>query len=401
MDCSNLADTGSGALLVIVLGLSLVFVTFIIYLRLGTKGRLSLRLFSILLVMFLGAVLLSQPMSSTTYAAGADSRQCTTDSPNSSNGGTGQSGGGQTTPPVAQTLWNIGFNTDSDWNDFSYYNFNPDGVETMSFAAAAGVGTVTGSRPDHATGSSQREMYVFNTAPDVRDGEARALITTENAMTGANTQAGLAVRASSLGDPIHQSAVVVWNNVIFAGTGTSLLGVWQGNQEAGGTFYHDDLGALVLGDSITSLTANGTTGTVTIAGNLDPSLVAGMTLGLRNVDASINGLVTVASIIDAHTFTFNTTKTGSWTNGILDYTINSQRWFAIRVIGDQATIKHWLPNQPEPAWNDPVYSLTSTLPTTLLNGDASPTSGKFALIVAHVGDNKTIKFSNVSFKSLD
>lgn len=396
MDCLNLADTGADSLLYIVLGLSLIIFAFIIYVRLYSGRKWSSRMFGILLILLLSTVFLAKPMTSTTYA-GTDNQQCSNPA-GSSNGGTGKN---PTIPPVTQNQWNIGFNANSDWGDFTYYNFNPDGVMTKNFTAAAGEGVVTGIRPDHATGSSQREMYVFNTAPNVKDGEARALITTENAITGANTQAGLALRASNLGDPVHQSAVVLWNNVVFAGTGTSLLGVWQGNQEAGGTFYHDDLGGIVISSPITSVVANGTTGTITVAGNLDPTLVTGMSVGIGEVDPSINGIVTVASVVDTHTLTFTTNKTGSWSSGKLGYSINSQRWFAIRVIGNQATIKHWLPNQPEPAWNDPVYSLTSTLPATLLNGDASPTSGKFALIVAHMGDNKTIKFSNVSFRSLD
>lgn len=387
MDCVNLADTGANSLLFIVLGLSLVSVAFVIYLRIHKKTKWSLKSFSFLLFFLLGTILLAQSTGSTRVRAAEE--QCNNQASQS------------TTPPFVQKLWNIGFNANSEWNDFSYYNFSPDGVITMSFSAASGTGTVTGSRPDHATGSSTREMYVFNTAPNVRDGEARALITTENSLTGANTQAGLAVRASNLGDPTHQSAVVIWNNVVFGGTGTSILGVWQGNQEAGGTFLHNDLGTILISDTITNLVANGATGTATVAGNLDPSMMVGTSVGLANVDPSINGLVTVASIVDAHTFTFTTSKTGTWTSGRLDYSINSSRWFAIRVIGNQATIKHWLPNQPEPSWTDPVYSLTSTLPATLLNGDASPTSGKFALIVAHMGDTKTIKFSNVSFKSLD
>lgn len=387
MDCVNLADTGVNSLVFIVLGLSLIVASLFIYWRIYRKNRWSLRTHTILLFWLMGAALLAGSMpGSVARAAG---QQCV--------GQTSQS----TTPPYVQTLWNIGFNANGDWDDFTYYNFNPDGVGTRTLTAAAGTGTVTSSRPDHASSANDRAMYVFESAPNVKDGEARALITTENTLTGVNTQAGLALRASNLGDPTRQVAVVMWNNVIFGGTGTSILGVWQGNQDAGGTFRHDDLGTILVGDSITSLVANGTTGTVTISGDLDPSMAIGTSVGLGNVDPTINGIVTVASIVDTHTFTFSTTKTGSWSSGRLDYSINSQRWFAIRVIGNQATIKHWLPNQPEPSWTDPVYSYTSTLPTTLLNGDASPTSGKFALIVAHMGDTKTIKFSNVSFKSLD
>lgn len=392
MDCSKLAETGNNIIPLVVTAIlvmcPLVIMCFSKRGRSNTARFLSLFVGMVFVLSLAGFV----PTSIVHAEPNCEDTSTTTSTSSSSN----------TTPstPAQQKVWQITFNNNSDWDQFSLANWSLDGTETYTATASGGTGTITGNRTDGSSSSNAREMYVFDGVDNVKDAEVRALVTLENP-SSVNTQGGFVMRASNIGDPVHQAGVIMWNNVIFSATGNSLVGTFWGNQQAGGpTFQSDDFGGITMKSDVSSVVANGSSATVTVQ-MLDPNVVAGSSVSIDNVDPSINGFVTVTNVIDAHNFEFATSQTGSWSSGQTSYAFNYKRWMAARVIGDQVTIKHWLPGQVEPAWNDPVFAVTYTLPSTLSNGDPVPTAGKFALLANHLGDGHAVSYSNVTFKSLD
>ncbi len=393
MDC--LADTGVNIILVAILAVVLVFLALMGF-YFAKKGKQNLKYIAALMFLISGIVgINAQPAN--IYAA--SSQTCTSAASNN------HSSGNSKTPVSVQKVWNVPFNSSSEWNQFTRYNVSNNGspgAVTYNLTASGGTGLITANNPSNIT--NVRDYYVFNPAGSVKDGEVRALVTVDNAVGVGTAQVGFVMRATDLGSGAHQRAVTAWTNVLLWGSGATIGGVWYGNEDAGGAFNYDGGTSGVVSSPITSLVADGSEATVTFADDINFAdfAVGGNYINIVGVDPLVNGTQQITGAPNTHTLTFATTATGSWTStGSIAFNYNIKRWIAAKVVGDQLTVKQWLTTQTEPAWNDPINSFTYTLPTTLTNGDPSPTSGKFGLIVAHEKDGKSVTLSNLKFTSLD
>lgn len=394
MNCDLLAHTGVSIYATVIVALVGVLAAVYVFRKSSSKVKIHW-----LLAWAVGCAMVVAQVGFAGHVSAAANCNPTTPGSTSHSGASGSDDA-----PAVQKLWTVDFNSDDDWNQFTRYNVSNDSpkVVTYNLTASSGTGTITADNPDNA--SNVRDFYVFNPAGNVKDGEVRGLVQVDGDFGVSVNQIGFIMRASNLGSGSHQAAVTAWTNVILWGSGATIAGVWHGNEEAGGTFDYDGGTSDVVSSPITSLVADGSQATVQFADdiNVDDFINNSSYVNIVSVDPSLNGAQQITNMIDTHTLTFNTTATGTWTNtGSIAFNYLAKYWIAAKLVGNQFTIKHWMATQSEPAWNDPINVISYTLPATLGNGDPSPTTGKFGLVIGHADDGKSVGVSNLSFTSLD
>lgn len=399
MDC--LADTGANIFLLIAIATGLSVVAALgIYL--SSRYKRNFKYIASVLIFMIGVLGIGVLPSSSVNAA-SNNTQCGDSSKNvtPSSSSTSNNSDDDSTPTPAQKLWNVPFTSGSDWDDFTNYNFSTEGGPmTFNLTASGGTGKVAAVQTG-TPGGNNRNLFVYNPAGESKDGEVRALIQLCDATCTNVTQAGLVLRASDLGNPVHQRTIIAWTNVISYGLGTTIAGLWQGNMTTGGSFYSHNGAYKEISVPITSLTADGTTATVQLSEAINSSDIPLSQIDINGVDASVDGTyaVTVVGAEPSNTVQFATTANGSWSGGSMGLALNNKRWIAARVIGDQMTIKHWLPGHVEPSWSDPS-NIYWTIPA-VINGEPVPTQGKFGIIFAHGLDGDYVDYTGLQFKSLD
>lgn len=188
-------------------------------------------------------------------------------------------------------------------------------------------------------------------------------------------------------------APTLWQNVIFAGTGTLLPGVWEGsgsvltttNQQATPTAFNG------FPRSIVSATGDGTTVTITCAERHWVELGGLLAVSGQPLLPS-NPQLSVTEVVDPFTFRCARPEVGTQPGGRLLWVIwppDSPRTLAGRLVGTTLTGKQWPTVAPEPSWGDPLKAASLTLPDPLAGGVPLPSGpGRPGIIVAHLGGDR-------------
>jgi hypothetical protein len=236
------------------------------------------------------------------------------------------------------------------------------------------VGSATGIG---GASENDRRFYVL------RDAVATdAEISAEFASTEL-AQCGFALRVQP------DRAVVVWHNIFLVANANLLQGVWEydgsslhsTNQQAHAArgFVHPVRHAVGDGSSMTVTTA--------YAHRLVPGDIV-----LHEGAVQEFGEALVGDTPDASTYTFASSLTGLWESGTWRrVTVQNRRRAAVRLLGTQVLFKQWLPQEPEPSWDDPDRTVINLLPDTLPSGAPTPLGpGGVGLLIAHLGDGQRV-----------
>jgi hypothetical protein len=225
---------------------------------------------------------------------------------------------------------------------------------------------------------NDRRLFLLDQSFEATDVEVYLTYSTE----GAGLQQGGVVCRVKPGGSGHL-APTVWQNIIFAGTGTLLPGTWDftgsvltsTNQQATPQAFNG------FPRVITSITGDGTTVTVTCAERHWLELG-----GLPAVSGSpllpTNPQVTVSEIVSPFVFRAPRSEVGTQPGGRLVWVIwppGSPRTIAARLVGSTITGKQYPAVAPEPSWADSV----KTASVVLAAAPSGP--GRPGFIVAHLG----------------
>lgn len=290
---------------------------------------------------------------------------------------------------------NFGWYDDDDWDSWDIETISaPTPVNTFTLTTSFGVGTFTATGPPGAS-SNDRRLFVYNNPEwtDVTDVEIRANFVLSSAVD----QFGLGVRCG------NGVSLTPWTNIIFGGSGTMLVGLWEFSGSVGTpsivSLIPENTNALYATD-VLSTTGNGTT--VTVNTRWPHGLVPGLLVSMPGSPWSAANQ-TVASTSTALQFTFASSITGSTTSGGVQVVAEAalNRSMAARIVGNRFEAKQWLTDvQAEPAWGDIRYGVWGEMPATTSSGAPAPTSGGVGFMVNHIGESGNIRIRDFRARRL-
>jgi hypothetical protein len=246
------------------------------------------------------------------------------------------------------------------------------------------IGTATGIG---GASENDRRFYVLR---DVAATDAE--ISAEFTSTGL-AQCGFALRVQP------DRAVVVWHNIYFAANANLIQGVW----EYDGSSLHstNQQGRAVLGFVHPVRYAVGDGSSVTVTTAYAHRLVPGDIVQHEGAVHELGGAM-VEATPGPSTYSFASPLTGLWESGTWRRgTVQSRRRAAVRLLGTQVLFKQWLPQEPEPSWDDPDRTVINLLPETLPSGAATPLGpGAVGLLIAHLGDGQQVEVRDLRVTAL-
>lgn len=232
---------------------------------------------------------------------------------------------------------------------------------------------------------NDRRIFLLDQSFSATDVEAYLTYSTEGPGL---QQGGVVVRGQPGGSGFL--APTVWQNIIFAGTGTLLPGVWEGSG-AVLTSTNQQTTPLAFNGfprSIASATGDGTTVTITCTERHWVELGGLLAVSGQPLLPS-NPQLSVTEVVDPFTFRVARSEVGTQPGGLLVWVIwppGVPRTLAARLVGTTLTGKQYPAVAPEPSWSDPLKAGSRTLPGTLAGGVSLPSGpGRPGFIVAHLG----------------
>jgi hypothetical protein len=104
------------------------------------------------------------------------------------------------------------------------------------------------------------------------------------------------------------------------------------------------------------------------------------------------GRVIVGATPSPSTYSFASPLTGRWESGTWRQATVQTRKAAVRLVGTQVLFKQWLPQEPEPSWDDLDRTVINVLPETLPSGASTPLGpGGVGLLIAHLGHGRRVQ----------
>jgi hypothetical protein len=236
------------------------------------------------------------------------------------------------------------------------------------------IGTATGIG---GASENDRRFYVLRDVA-ATDAEISAEFTSAEM-----AQCGFALRVQP------DRAVVVWHNIFLVANANLLQGVWEydgsslhsTNQQAGAVlgFVHPVRSAVGDGSSVTVTTV--------FAHRLAPGHFVQHEGAVQEL-----GRVIVGATPSPSTYSFASPLTGRWESGTWRQATVQTRQAAVRLVGTQVLFKQWLPQEPEPSWDDLDRTVINVLPETLPSGASTPLGpGGVGLLIAHLGHGRRVQ----------
>ena len=254
----------------------------------------------------------------------------------------------------------------------------------VRLATIGDIGTATGV--GGASGNDRR-FYVLR---DVAATDAE--ISAEFSSTEP-AQCGFALRVQP------DRAVVVWHNIWFAANAYLLQGVWEYDGSSLLSTNKHARASLGFVHPVRHTVGDGSSMRVTTA--YAHRLVPG-DIVLHEGAVQEFGQVLVGDTPDASTYAFASPLTGLWESGTWrQVTAQNRRRAAVRLLGTQVLFKQWLPQEPEPSWDDLDRTVINLLPDTLPSGAPTPLGpGGVGLLISHLGDGHRVEVRDLRVTSL-